>query len=102
MIQFETIFVHWRVDMKDRCFGILLALILFGTVQNCLAEEFSGKLERVDWETVTILGSDNQRLTVRVDQDNRKQAAPFLGKWVNVDLNLSRGEPLAIRFRSSQ
>ncbi|MBI5249043.1 MAG: hypothetical protein HY912_06070 [Desulfomonile tiedjei] len=86
--------------MRDRCLGILLALSLFGAVPLCLADEFSGKLERVDWETVTILGSDNQRLTVRVDQDNRKQAAPFLGKWVSVDFQPDQGQPRAIRFKA--
>lgn len=88
--------------MKDRCLGILVALILFGAVQICHAEEFLGKLERVDLETVTILGFDNQRFTVRVDRDNRRQAAPFLGKKVTVDFNSNHGEPLAVGFRSSQ
>lgn len=88
--------------MRDRCLGILLALILFGSVRTCMADEFSGKLERVDWETVTILGSDNQRFVVSVDQDKRKEAARFLGKWVNVDFLPGQSHPKAIRFRPCQ
>ncbi len=89
--------------MRDRCLGILLALLMFGAVKPCFAEEFSGKLERVDLETVTIVDSDNQRVVVWVDQDDRKLAAPFLGKWVRVDVfKPEHGQPRAIRFRSCQ
>jgi len=88
--------------MRNLCLGILVALVFFGAVQPCFAEEVSGKLERVDWDSVTIISSDNQRVVVLVDQDHRMQAAPFLGKWVCVDFQAGKGQPRAIRFRSSQ
>ena len=66
------------------------------------AEEFAGKLERVDLESVTLLGSDNQRLVIRVDRGSRQAAAPFLGKWVTVDFRTEGGQCQAVRFRSSR
>jgi hypothetical protein len=89
--------------MRDCCLGVLMALILVGAVQPCLAEEFSGKLERVDLETVTIVGSNNQKFVLQVNHDNRKQAALFLGKRVRVDFQSDKGQPpVAIRFRPCQ
>lgn len=88
--------------MRDRCLGVLMALILAGAGQPCLAEEFSGKLERVDLETVTIVGSNNRKFVLQVNSDNRKQAALFLGKRVRVDFQSDKGQPVAIRFRPCQ
>jgi hypothetical protein len=88
--------------MRDRCLGIILVVAVFGLCQPCSAEEFAGKLERVDMESVTLLGSDNQRLVVRVDRGSRQAAAPYLGKWVTVDFRTEGGQCQAVRFRSSR
>jgi hypothetical protein len=88
--------------MRDRCLGILLILAVSGLSQPCCAEEFAGKLERVDMESVTLLGSDNQRLVIRVDRGSRQAAAPFLGKWVTVDFRNEGGQCQAVRFRSGR
>jgi predicted thioesterase len=66
----------------------------------CCAEELAGKLERIDFETVTLIGSDNRKVDVRVDMGNRHKAAPFLGKTVTVDVTVDKGECRAVRFRS--
>ncbi|MGO9568303.1 MAG: hypothetical protein ACLP5H_12250 [Desulfomonilaceae bacterium] len=88
--------------MRDRCLGILLILAVTGLCQPCCAEEFAGKLERVDLESVTLLGSDNQRVVIRVDRGSRQAAAPFLGKWVTVDFRNEGGYCQALRFRSGR
>ncbi|HMK33744.1 MAG TPA: hypothetical protein VK463_01670 [Desulfomonilaceae bacterium] len=86
--------------MSVCCVLILVTLAVCSTAQPCRSEEFAGKLERVDIETVTLIGSDNKRMVVRVDTGNRYKAAPFLGKTVTVDVNNDQGECRAIRFRS--
>ncbi len=96
----DFIFVLWEEKMKDGCLTILLIFLLFCANQPCRAEEFAGKLERVDIDTVTILGCGNRRLVIRVDRGSRLAAAPFLGKWVTVDLTTAGGEYQAVRFRS--
>lgn len=88
--------------MRDRCLGILLVLALSGVCQPCHAEQFAGKLERVDLESVTLLGSDNQRRVIRVDRGCRQAAAPFLGKWVTVDFRTEGGQCQAVGFRSNR
>ncbi len=86
--------------MNDCCLKILLIFLLFCVCQPCCAEEFAGKLERVDLQTVTVLGCGNRRLVIRVDRGGRRAAAPFLGKWVTVDFTNTGGEYRAIGFRS--
>ncbi len=87
--------------MSVRCLVIVLPLICFAAAARPgFAEELAGKLERVDYETVTLIGSDNQKTVVRVDKGNRHKAATFLGKTVTVDVRSDRGECRAIRFRS--
>jgi len=86
--------------MRDRCIGILLILGVFCSCEICRAEEFAGKLERVDLESVTLLGSDNQKVVIRVDRGSRQAAAPYLGKWVTVDFKSNSGDCQAVRFRS--
>jgi hypothetical protein len=88
--------------MRDRCLGILWIFVVCCLCQPCSAEEFAGKLERVDLESVTLLGSDNQRLVIRVDRGSRQAAAPYLGKWVTVDFRTDGRECQAVRFRSSR
>lgn len=75
-------------------------LILFGTSNPCLSEEYSGRLERVDMETITLFVTDNQRVVLRVNKPDRSVAAPFLGKRVKVDVRNEQGECRAVRFRS--
>ena len=86
--------------MWERCSALAVAVILLGAPSLCLAEEFAGKLERVDRQTVTVRGGNNQSLILRVDGDNRVQAAPFLGKSVSVDFRNEQGECWALSFRS--
>ncbi len=88
--------------MRDRVLGILMVLILVALVQTSKAEEFLGKLERVDWETVTIVDCDNKKFVLRVDGDHRREAAVFLGKRVVVDFKPDDGHLRAVRFRASQ
>lgn len=86
--------------MSVRCISILIVLVACSANQLCRAEEVAGKLERVDFESITLVGSDNRQVSVRVDADNRQKAAPFLGKTVTVDVvNVDKGECRAIRFR---
>jgi hypothetical protein len=86
--------------MWERCSALAVVLIIFGAPSLCRADEFAGKLERVDRETVTVRGGNNQSLILRVDSDNRILAAPFLGKSVAVDFLNERGVCRALRFRS--
>jgi hypothetical protein len=88
--------------MRVRCLGIILILAASALCQPCRAEEFAGKLERVDLESVTLLGSDNQRVVIRVDRGSRRAAAPFLGKWVTVDFRTEGDHCKAVRFRSGR
>jgi len=77
-----------------------LVMLVVALPSLSLAEEFAGKLERVDRDTITVRGGDDRRLVVRVDGSNRIQAAPFLGKSITVDLRTERGECRAVGFRS--
>jgi hypothetical protein len=88
--------------MRVRCLGIILVLAAIGLCQPCHAEEFAGKLERVDLESVTLLGPDNQRVVIRVDRGSRQAAAPFLGKWVTVDFRAEGDHCKAVRFRAGR
>lgn len=80
---------------------LLLSIVLMTTKIAC-AEVFLGKLERVDWETVTLLDSDNNKLVARVDLQNRQEAAVHLGKTVTVDLMVEKGGCRAVGFRSNR
>ncbi|MBI4962554.1 MAG: hypothetical protein HY913_04695 [Desulfomonile tiedjei] len=86
--------------MWERCSALAAVLMILGAPCLCSADEFAGKLERVDRETVTVRGGNNQSLILRVDSDNRIQAAPFLGKSVAVDFLNEQGVFRALRFRS--
>jgi len=88
--------------MRNLGLGILVALILVGAPGVGTAEEFFGKLERVDLDTVTLRGPDNEMIVVRVDGGNRRNAAPYLGKTVIVYFQNEQGECRAVRFGSSR
>jgi hypothetical protein len=85
--------------MRVSWFGMMFALVIVVMVQPCRAGEFAGRLERVDVDTVTLRGSDNQVLVVHVDHHHRLQAAPFLGRWVTVDFHTVQGMASATGFR---
>lgn len=86
--------------MRAMWLGILLVPIMLIAPLTGLAEEFAGRLVRVDLTTVTLYGPDNKALVAQVDQGNRVLAAPFLGRWVTVDLRTDNGGCKAVRFRS--
>jgi hypothetical protein len=85
--------------MRSPILGILLVLAIASELQPCWAGEFAGRLERVDLQTVTLRGHNNQLLVVRVDRDHRQQAAPYLGMWVTVDFTTDQGTIRAKSFR---
>jgi len=67
-----------------------------------LADEFDGKLERVDLQSVTVRGCDNSRKVLALEQKDRQKAAQFLGKSVTVVFKTENGEQKALFFRSKQ
>ncbi len=85
--------------MRSPIIGILLVLAIAGELQLCWAGEFAGRLERVDLQTVTFRGHNNQLLVVHVDRNHRLQAAPYLGMWVTVDFTTDQGTMRAKAFR---
>lgn len=88
--------------MRDRWSEILLCLALFVAPQVCCAEQFAGMLVRVDLHSVTLRGSNNERCVMRVEQGQRREAAPYLGKWVMVDFQAEDHSRRVIRFRPPQ
>ena len=88
--------------MRSPILGIMLVLAIAGELQSCWAGEFVGRLERVDLQTITLRGPDNQRLVVHVDRDHRQQAAPFLGMWITVDFITDQGTRRAKGFRCTR
>ncbi len=88
--------------MRGRCWGLVVLALLFVSSCPCLAGELSGKLERVDRATVTLLDLANRRITLRVDTRDRSKAAPYLGKSVRVVVRPEDGHQRAVRFTSSR
>ena len=86
--------------MPGHAWGVLLLALLLCNPQPCAAEEFNGKLLRVDLTTVTLCSPDNQRLVVSVDRNGREKAAAHLGKSVTVLFRVENGEQKAVLFRS--
>ncbi len=86
--------------MQGPAWGVLLLALLLCNPQPCAAEEFNGKLQRVDLTTVTLFSPDNQRLVVTVDLPERQKAAAHLGKSVTVLFRVENGEQRAVLFRS--
>lgn len=84
--------------MRDRWLGILLGMVVLSTPQVCAAEEFAGKLQRVGMNTVTVVGSGNQKVVMHVKRGQRREAAPYLGKSVRVNYRTEQGSCTAVRF----
>jgi hypothetical protein len=85
--------------MRNRWLEMLLCLAFVVVPQACCAEQFAGMLVRVDLHSVTLRGSDNERCVMRVEQRQRRQAAPYLGRWVMVDFKTVDHSRRVIRFR---
>ena len=88
--------------MRDRWLGILLCSVLSLVPQVCCAEQFAGLLVRVDLHSITLRGSDNEKYVMRVEKRQRREAAPYLGKWVTVDFRSEKGSCRVIRFRPTR
>ncbi len=89
--------------MRGRFFTIAFALAAsLSLSQICTADEFAGRLERVDLQTVTVRDCNDKLVVLRVNNDRRFQAAPFLGRWVTVDFRNEQGEFLAVGFKPRQ
>jgi len=86
--------------MQGAAWGVLLSALLLYSPQLCAAEEFDGKLERVDLKTVTLRSCSNQKLIVTVDQNERQKAAAHLGKSVTVLFETENGKHRAVLFRA--
>lgn len=76
----------------------LLALISFSSVS--LADEFLGKLARIDNDSVTLIGANDTRKTAKICKDDRPKVAAFLGKSVKVDFEDLKGEQWVVKFES--
>lgn len=80
--------------------ALLTALVLSWPGGDAAAYEFSGKLERLDFNTVTLLGKDSDKKIGRVAQEQRVQAAKLLGKSVRVNFKNQKGEEWAVSFEA--
>lgn len=88
--------------MRICCSGIFLFSVLLCSAYVCGAEQITGKLERVDMDTVTVRCSDNKRMVMSIERGDRMQAAPFLGKWVVIDSRREKGDYRAIGFKAGR
>lgn len=88
--------------MRDRLVVILCVAMIIISSNSWANGEVAGKLERVDVETVTLRDANDDKHVVRVDLENRREAAQYLGKTVTVDLLNEGGLCKAVRFRSSR
>ncbi|MCX5862691.1 MAG: hypothetical protein WCG29_01780 [Desulfomonile sp.] len=88
--------------MRGRWLTIGCVPIMLLVTDVSIAGEFAGKLERVDWETVTLRDLDNNKRVVRVDIHNRREAASYLGKTVTVEWQDEDGGCRAVQFRSAR
>ncbi len=80
--------------------GVLLIALAFSWSASAAAYEFSGKLERLDFNSVTLLGKNSDKKTGRICKEQRAQAAKFLGKSVIVNFEKQQGEEWAISFEA--
>lgn len=85
--------------MQGRWLGVMLLPVLLSANQVCIAGECAGKLQRVDWKTVTLRSNDKP-IVLKVDPDVRKKAAAYLGKSVTVSFESESGQGKALLFRS--
>jgi len=80
--------------------GAMLTALVLSWQGAATAYEFSGKLERLDLTTVTLLGKDCDKKIGRVAQEQRVQAAKLLGKSVKVNFKNQKGEEWAVSFEA--
>jgi hypothetical protein len=89
-------------DMRDSWRNVVLAIVVLTGGEALAAEQMvTGKLERVDLDTVTVCSRDNRCHKLEIDKTCRMKAAPFLGKSVLVDVKNENGAVRAISFRSA-
>jgi|GEM_PF-2742809 hypothetical protein len=86
--------------MTIRGVGTLVTVVFFSFTTVVVAYEFSGKLERLDFNTVTLLGKDSDKKTGRICNEQRVQAARFLGKSVRVNFEQQQGEDWVVSFEA--
>jgi hypothetical protein len=86
--------------MTIRGVGTLVTVVFFSFTTVVMAYEFSGKLERLDFNTVTLLGKDSDKKTGRICNEQRVQAARFLGKSVRVNFEQQQGEDWVVSFEA--
>ena len=84
--------------MLSRWWGVLLFAVFVTINCPCFAGEYVGKLQRVDWKTITLQGN-NEPIVLEVDSKMRKIAAPFLGKSVSVSFQSESGKTKAQSLR---
>ncbi|MFC1834381.1 hypothetical protein ACFL2Q_06570 [Thermodesulfobacteriota bacterium] len=77
--------------MQGRWWGVLLLALIPVLHQPCSAGEFAGKLVRVDSTTVTLRGTGNQKMVIRVNPVDRQEAARLLGRTVKVQTTGGHG-----------
>ncbi|MFH0958567.1 MAG: hypothetical protein V1897_07660 [Pseudomonadota bacterium] len=80
--------------------GTFVAAVFFSFSTGALAYEFSGKLERLDFNSVTLLGKDSDKKIGRICNEQRTQAARFLGKSVRVNLEQQHGEDWVVSLEA--
>ena len=80
-------------------FFVIIALLLSMGVRTVMAAEFSGKLERLDRKTVTLLGPDRTRLVLEGDGQSIQKAAAFIGRSVSVKFCVEQGHKKLLLFR---
>lgn len=88
--------------MKGLWLGTVVLCGLACASGSSFAGELAGRLERVDLESVTLRAVDDKTVVVRVERDHRVQVAPFLGRWVTVDVKDDQGVFRALGFRCSR
>lgn len=89
-------------QMRDRWSGLLLCFAVCAAPQLCYAEQIAGMLVRVDRHTVTVRQRNDRKVVMQVENGQRREAAPYLGKWVKVDFRNERGSCRVLRFRPPQ
>ena len=85
--------------MKCLLLLITCSIVVVATAPPLLAEELSGQIERIDWESVTLRGINNSKIVVPVDDQKRAEAAKFLGKTVRVEVLSQDGKFRVLKFR---
>ncbi len=82
-----------------RALSLVVALLIGLGAVPVLGNEFSGKLERLDRQTVTLIGPDKTRLVLTVDEPDIQKAAAYVGKSVNVEFSVQEGHNRLLLFR---